>query len=391
MASLPWDLFFWLPRVFLALVCCSTAGFYAWAAYLAWDFFRSPRPAPSGGGPSPGISVLKPVRGLDPDANSSFASFFLQKYEAWEILFGAETEDDPGLAVAREVARRYPEVPCRFVVGNGVAGTNPKVRTLSKLAREARYPLLLVSDSDIRVDPLHLARMADPLQDPSVAVATCFYRTHGENVWGRLDAVALATEFVPGALLARRLEGMSFAMGAGILIRREALERIGGFDRIVDCLADDYLLGNLPSRAGYGVRLARDVVDHRLGTRGPGDLVARQLRWNLGIRSSRPWSYAGMVFMQGTLAALLFPLVSPTWPAWLLAAATIGIRLGTAWFISVECLRDRRGAGFLGWVLVRDLVSSALWLTGFFGKTVVWRGRRFRLERGGRLQESEAA
>ena len=389
MAALFWSPFFSLTRVLLVVVCCSTAAFYAWAAHLARDFFRArPDPPP---GPSPGISVLKPLRGLDPDAIANFASFFTQRYERWEILFGAETQDDPGLVPAREVARRYPEVPCRIVVGNGVAGVNPKVRTLAKLVREARFPLLLVSDSDIRADPLHLTRMADAMRDPSVAVATCFYRTHGENAWGRLDAVALATEFVPGALVARRLEGMSFAMGAGILIRRDALEQIGGFGRIADCLADDYLLGNLPSRAGYGVRLARDLVDHRLGTRGPRDLVARQLRWNLGIRSSRPWSYAGMLFMQGTLAALLLPLLSPTWPgAWLLAVATLAIRLAAAWFVSVGCLRDRRSPGFLGWVLVRDLVSSALWIVGFFGRTVVWRGRRFRLDRGGRLRAKQA-
>jgi ceramide glucosyltransferase len=386
-STLPWHPFLLLARLVLGLVCGSTIAFYGWAAYLAWDFFRGPHPG-VGTAPSPGISVLKPVRGLDPDAISNFASFFTQEYDGWEILFGAETEDDPGLAAAREVARSHPEVACRIIVGDGERGVNPKVRTLSRLAREARFPLLLVSDSDIRVDPLHLARMADPLRDPTVAVATCLYRTHAETGWGRLDALALATEFVPGALVARRLEGMSFAMGAGILIRREALDRIGGFERIADCLADDYLLGNLPARAGYGVRLARDVVDHRLNTRGPADLVTRQLRWNLGIRTSRPWSYAGMLFMQGTFAAMLLPwLAAERLPALLLSAVTIAVRLGAAWFVSVRCLGDRRERGFLGWVLLRDLVSTTLWIAGFFGRTVIWRGRRFLLENGGKLRE----
>jgi ceramide glucosyltransferase len=390
MFGLPWPSLAIVIRFALVVICGTTVAFYTWAIYLAWEFFRSPRAAPADS-PSPGISVLKPVRGLDPEAAANFASFFTQEYGGWEILFGAESEDDPGLAVAREVARAHPEVACRVIVGNGVAGHNPKVRTLTRLAREARFPLLLVSDSDIRVDSRHLARMADPLRDPTVAVATCFYRTHGENGWGRLDALALATEFVPGALVARRLEGMSFAMGAGILIRRDALDRIGGFERIADCLADDYLLGLLPSRAGYGVRLAREVVDHRLNTRCPSDLIDRQLRWNLGIRTSRPWSYAGLVFTQGTVAAFLLPLVARGWlTGVILAGATLAVRLGAAWFVSVRCLRDRRGFGFLGWVLVRDFVSTALWLAGFFRRTVTWRGRRFHLENGGILREKRA-
>jgi ceramide glucosyltransferase len=383
-----WVLLLGVCRAAAASVCVSTIGFYAWATYLAGRFFARRASSGDDGNFCPGVSVLKPVRGLDPEAAANFASFFEQDYPDWEILFGAEHADDPGIETARRVARDYPEVPTRVIVGNGVAGVNPKVRILAKLTRDARHPLLLISDSDIRVDRMHLRRMVQPLANPKTAVVTCLYRTAAEGLWGRLDALALATEFVPGALVARRLEGMSFAMGAGILIRREALERVGGFARIADCLADDYLLGNLPARAGYEVELAREVVDHRLGTRCLSDLIARQNRWNLGIRSSRPWSYAGLLFMQGTAAAIALSLtaVGSAW-AWGLAAATLFVRLASAWFVTTRCLADRSAPRWLWLVPIRDLLSTVLWVTSFFGRNVVWRGNHFRLERGGRLRE----
>jgi ceramide glucosyltransferase len=374
-------------RFLLAVLCCSTIAFYGWSVGVARKFFGSNPPSRARDSWT-GISILKPVRGLDPNAAASFASFCRQDYPVWEMLVGAQDETDPGIAVARAVARDHPDAPIRIVVGDGVRAANPKVRTLTKLAREARYPLLLISDSDIRVDPLHLKRMVEPFDDPQVGVATCLYRTNADTLWGRIDALALSTEFVPGALVARQLEGMTFAMGSGILIRKDVLEQIGGLEAVGSCLADDYLLGNLPSRAGYRVELARDVVDHRLGTRSFADLVHRQIRWNLGIRSSRPWSYAGMLFMQGTAAAVLLPIVSAGLPAaWALAAATLAVRVGSAWILTARYLKDRAKPRLLWLVPIRDVLSTLLWLASFFSRTVTWRGRRFRVGPGGRLLE----
>ena len=375
-------------RPALLVICVSATAFYVYAVIAARDLLaRSPTGAPASGA-SP-VSVLKPLRGLDRNAVESFTSFCRQDYGAWEILFGAEDEDEPGLEAARQVARDHPEMDVRFVIGRGASGANPKVRTVANLARHAKYPLLLISDSDICVEPSHLKRMVAPLADPAVGVVTCLYRTQGQGLVGRLDALSLTTEFLPGALVARKLEGMSFAMGAGILIRRDVLEDVGGFAALEDCLADDYLLGKLPAEAGHRVELARDVVDHRLGTRSFADLRARQNRWNLGIRTSRPWGYAGLVFTQGTAAAFLLLLATAgSTLGWSVLAATLGIRLGVAWLLAVRCLEDRSIARDLWLVPIRDLLSTALWLGSFFGTSVVWRGRRLRLGAGGRILAS---
>jgi ceramide glucosyltransferase len=377
-----------IARPLLFALCATSTIFYLGAVIAARDLLGRSRgrPAP---GPEPPISVLKPLRGIDRDALANFASFCDQDYGSWEILFGAEDEDEPGLAAARQVARDHPEVDIRFIVERGASGANPKVRTVGNLAHYAKYPLLLISDSDIHVGPTHLRRMVEPLRDPSIGVVTCLYRTHAEGLLGRIDALSLSTEFLPGAVVARKLEGMSFAMGAAILIRREVLDAIGGFAALEDCLADDYLLGKLPHETGHRVELARDVVDHRLGTRTFRDLRARQNRWNLGIRTSRPWGYAGLAFTQGTAAAFLFLLANGgSALGWSVAAATLAVRLAVAWFLSVQCLDDRTVFRDLWLVPVRDLLGTALWLTSFFGNTVVWRGRRLRVGAGGRILAS---
>lgn len=372
----------------MLIVCVSATGFYAYAVIAARDLLA--RPQRHGmSAPEPPISILKPLRGLDPNPVANFASFSRQDYPAWEILFGAEDESEPGLEAVRQVMRDRPGADIRIVLGKGLSGKNPKVRMLSRLAGEAKHPLLLISDSDIRADRNHLRRMVEPLRDPAVGVVTCLYRTNASGLIGKIDSLSLSTEFLPGALVARRLEGMSFAMGAAILIRREVLDSIGGFAALEDCLADDYLLGKLPAQAGHRVELARDVVDHHLGTRSLGDLRARQIRWNLGIRTSRPWGYAGLGFTQGTTASLLFLLATGgSALGWSVAGATLAVRLGVAWFLAARCLKDRAIGRLLWLVPIRDLLGTALWLAGFFGNTVVWRGRRFHVGSGGRILDA---
>lgn len=372
-------------RPLLLVVCASATGFYAYAVFAARDLLARHKEQPDSADEPP-VSILKPLRGLDPNPVGNFASFCQQDYPAWEVLFGAEDESEPGLEAVRQVTRDHPRADIRIVLGSGLSGKNPKVRTLSRLVREAKHPLLLISDSDIRADRNHLTRMVAPLRDPTVGVVTCLYRSDASGLIGKIDSLSLSTEFLPGALVARRLEGMSFAMGAAILIRREVLDSIGGLAALEDYLADDYLLGKLPYEAGHRVELARDVVDHRLGTRSFGDLRARQIRWNLGIRMSRPWGYAGLVFTQGTAASLLFLLATGGSPlGWSVAGSALAVRLGVAWFLAAKCLKDRSIGRLLWLVPIRDLIGTALWFAGFFGNTVVWRGRRFRVGSGGRI------
>ncbi|MGE5414610.1 MAG: glycosyltransferase, partial [Syntrophomonadaceae bacterium] len=279
----------------------------------------------------------------------------------------------------------HPDVDIRIVVGMAKPTANPKVGCLAGMLPEAAHPFILVSDSDIRVEPDFLSRVVAPMAEPGVGVVTCLYRSQSRGFAGRVSALGLSTDFQPSVLVARKLEGVSFGMGSGILIRRSILAVLGGFEAIADSLADDYQLGYLPSRAGHRVELARCVVDHGLGTKGWRDVIDHQLRWNRGTRAARPGGYAGLVLTQGVPAAIALLVLGGGPATRALAGGAIAARIAMAWFVAVRCLRDRTAIRRMWLVPARDLFGLAMWLGGFFGSSVVWRGTRYRLERGGRL------
>jgi ceramide glucosyltransferase len=396
-------------RAALYLLCAGATFYAIFAIIAARDFFSSPAPAPDAAF-HPGISVLKPIRGAEPDAEENFRSFCEQDYPDYQIVFGALDPDDPGLAAARVAAARHAGTAIAVVAGSGAsvvagsgasvvagsgaagvagsgsAGANPKVANLAGMESRARHEILLISDSDVRAPGDYLRRMVAALADPAVAVATSPYRSRGRGLGGLLQALGNATEFQPSVFVARKVEGVRFGLGAGILIRREALEEIGGFAEVSRFLADDLMLGLLPARAGRRVVMALPVVDHELGHVSFAAFARRQIRWNRGIRAARPGGYAGLLWTQSTVAAiLLLAVTGGSGAGWAAAAATLGSRLAMAWQVGARELED---ASVRKWILIvplRDLVAFALWLAGFFGRTVEWRGVRYRVDRGGRL------
>ncbi|MDQ6894572.1 MAG: bacteriohopanetetrol glucosamine biosynthesis glycosyltransferase HpnI [Acidobacteriota bacterium] len=380
---------FWV-QAGLVVLCVIANVYSVLCVVAASQFFRlRPKLDPDF---HPPISILKPLRGLDPDAYANLSSFFRLKYPRYELIFALESEFDAAVPLVRRILEEFPDVDARIVFHPVPIEGSPKVAGLASAARASRYKLLLVSDGDIRVGPDHLSRMVQPMADPIVGVVTCLYRSHGNGWSGTLDAIGLSAEFQRDALVARKVEGVSFAMGSGILIRAAVLEAIGGFDALANHLADDFLLGNLPTRRGYRTEFAHEVVDHSLGTRRFVDLVRHQLRWNRGIRASRPGGYAGMVFTHATaLGVLLLAAEKGSLVGWMILAGTVAISMFAAWFVAVLHLKDQGVRRFLWLVPVRDVLSFVFWIAGMFGSTVHWRGRRFRLGRDGLLTPVRAA
>ena len=370
---------------FLLFVCASATAFHLFSFAAARNLLSRWRRS-SAARKEPSVSILKPVRGLDRDLLHNLASYCEQDYSSFELLVGAEDEDDPGLEIARRVARDHPQSDMRIIVGRGASGSNPKLRTIGNLARHAKHELLLVSDSDMQVAPFHLKRLVAQLERPAIGAVTCLYRTTAEGLAGRLEALGFTTEALPRALVAKMFEGESFGTGAGILTGRKALQDMGGFEAIEDRLADDYLLGKRLGESGHRVAIAPDVVDQKLATRSFSDLFARQRRWNVCLRTLRPWGYAGLVLTQGTLAGLLLLFATGgSALGWSVAAGALAVRLAAAWFFGARLLGDRTFLRSLWLVPLRDLISAGLWVRSFFGHTVLWRGRRLTVGTGSRI------
>jgi len=377
-------------RMVLAVLGAGSIVYCLLAIFAARDFFRERRPDNPAFLPS--MSILKPIRGREAGAAACFRSFASQDYPDIQLLFGALDPDDPGLAEAKAIVAEFPRLDARISAGGGPSPGNPKVATLARLETLATGEVLLLSDSDVRVPPGYLRSMVGPLADPGVGVVTSPYRSHGSGFGGLLQALGNASEFQPSVFVARKLEGVRFALGAGILVRREALREIGGFDALGQYVADDLMLGRLAARAGRRVVLALPVVDHELGRVSFSDFARRQIRWNRGIRSARPGGYAGLLVTQSTVIALLFAAVSRgSILGWAAAAAVLAARFAMAWSVGVSRLADpstRKGFALLP---LRDLIAFGLWVAGLFGGSVEWKGRRYRLARGGKIAGEEAS
>ena len=330
----------------------------------------------------PPISILKPLAGAEPALESNLRTFFEQDYPAFEVLFAVEDIDDTAVPIVEKLRREYPNVPSRLLVTGDPTYSNAKVYSLEQMLSAAANDLVVMSDSDTRVGPDLLRTVGAEFENPSLGLETCPYRAiPGAGLWSRLEAAGLNTDFMAGILVARMVEGMRFAVGPTIVARRSVLQSIGGFPRLKDYLAEDFLIGKITAGAGYGVALSSYVIEHHLGNSDLRRNAAHRLRWARSTRRSRPLGYLGQLLTMPLLLALLVCAVHPGW--WPVLPVTLVIRGLAAYVVSTRVLKVK-----VPWLLlpIEDLAGFCFWVAGFFGRTIVWRGRRYRLYRDGRFE-----
>jgi ceramide glucosyltransferase len=333
----------------------------------------------------PPVTILKPLKGTDPEMYETFRSHCLQDYPEYEIIFGVSDPRDPSAELVERLKKEFPQRAIRLMVCPKNLGANTKVSNLAQMLPEARYEYLIVNDSDIRVKPDYLWRVVAPLADSKTGMVTCLYRgVAGPTLGSRLESIGISTDFSGGVLAARYLEGgIRFGLGSTLAFRRRDLESIGGFEALVDYLADDYELGSRIAGQGLEVKLSEVVVETFLPSYTLGEFVNHQLRWARGVRDSRPWGYLGLGLTFGlpwALLALGFSL-GAAW-AWALLAAVAAMRVAVALVIGSLVLQDRQVLSLLGLLPLRDVVALLIWLVSFIGHTVSWRGDSFELKKG---------
>jgi ceramide glucosyltransferase len=326
----------------------------------------------------------------------AFRSHCRQTYSGgYEILFGISSLDDPAADAVRQLQREFPDHAVILIECPDRLGTNGKVSTLVQLARHARCEYFLVNDSDITVSAHYLERVMahfapqtpqphDPPPKP-VGLVTALYRGRMHGTLGsRLESLGIATDFMPSVLVARMIEGgLRYGLGSTLAIRREALEKIGGFEALVNYLADDYELGERIYRAGYRVALSAEVVETSVPPYAWRGFCDHQLRWLRTVRDARPGGYAGLLFTQGFTLAVINLFASGISPLslWLLALCFF-LRIALAMTVGAEVLGDHQVLPYLLLLPLRDIVATGLWIAGFAGNTIVWRGQRFTVKNG---------
>ncbi len=342
----------------LLLALLAGAVIYSLLSIVAAFRYLSVRP-PTLSSPEP-ISILKPLAGLDLGLESNLRTFFEQDYPAFELLFAVRSQDDPAVAIVEKLRLEYPHIPSRLLVTGESPYPNAKVYSLQQMLAAAANDLVVMSDSDIRVTPSLLKTVAAEFQDAGLGVATCPYRAvAGPSFWSRLEAIGMNTDFAAGILVARMLEGMKFAVGPTIAARRRVLQAIGGFDRLKDYLAEDFVMGKFAADAGHGVILSSYVIEHHIGSADLRHNAAHRLRWARSTRRSRPLGYVGQLFTMPLPLALLLCAVNPAW--WPALLVTLAVRLLAAYVVSARVLHAR-----INWLLLPiEDVDCLLLLAGW--------------------------
>ncbi len=337
----------------------------------------------------PPVSILKPLKGVDPEIWESFCTHCEQEYSQFQLIFGVSDPGDPAIEVVRKLQAKYPNCTIDLIVCDRVLGANIKVSNLVQMLPAARHELLLVNDSDIRVPADYLRKVIAPLADASVGLVTCLYRTvAGPTLGSRLEALGISTDFVPGVLSARFLEkGLHFGLGSTLAFRRRDLEAIGGFEALLDYLADDYELGRRIAATGKRIELSAAIVTTFLPAYTLRQFFRHQLRWSRTIRDARRWGYAGLLFTFGLPWALLALLAAHGAWAWVLFALTLAARLGVGFGAAWVVLHDRQifRSELLRNIFLlplRDLIAPLVWVASFVGNRIHWRGDSFVLKDG---------
>lgn len=358
------------------IVCIWSARRFLSDAVLADKNVRAPQVLPP-------VSILKPLKGTDPEMYENLRSHCLQDCSDYEIIFGVSDADDPAADLVKRLQAEFPERDIRLVYCQQSLGSNTKVSNLVQMLPHARYEYLIVNDSDIRVPRDYLRQVLAPLGNPEIGLVTCPYRGVANTTLGsRLESLGISTDFFPGVLVARNIEGMKFGLGSTLAFRRTDLQKAGGFEAFLDYLADDYYIGNRLTALGKDVELSSVVVESFLPRYTMKSFFEHQLRWARTVKDVRRWGYLGLgVTFVLSWALLTFILSRGASWSWVLLALALIVRLAAAVYASRKVLHDAQ-TKLLAWLPLRDIAAVFVWLASFMGRTVTWRGASYTLKQG---------
>jgi ceramide glucosyltransferase len=365
----------------LALVLILAWAYLIGSTVAALRFARRPIVALT---ERPPVSVLKPLHGAEPGLYENLRSFIDQDYPEMQVVFGVRHSGDAALPVARALMRNRPERDIELVVDARAIGSNLKVANLENMLPAASHDIIVLADSDMRVEPHYLNVATALLQDPRTGLVTCLYKgVPMGGLWSQLAAMHINFAFLPSALSGEAIGVGGGCFGATIALRRAVLERIGGFARIRDELADDHRLGDAVRGIGLATVLSPYIVENRVAEPSLASLWQHELRWARTSRTMAPFGFAGSIVTHTVVLALL-------------AAAAAGFSAIACWLALISCMLRWISAGVVAralalpvgglWLLpLRDVLSFAVFVGSFFGRSVLWRDQLFRVEPGGRM------
>jgi ceramide glucosyltransferase len=391
--------------VWRALLLLALAGSFTSTIYLALTLVATARhlrrarvaqavvdavPASS----LPPVTIFKPVHGMEEELAANLESFFQQDYPHYEVILGARDTDNPAVKIAEEIRSRYPHIPSRLIVSGPPAWPNAKVFSLDKMIAAASNSYFIISDSDVRVAPDFLRNTIPPLLDSKVGLVTCMYRgIPASDFWSWLEALGLSVEMSSGVMVADMMEGMRFALGPAMAVRRDAIDAIGGIAAVADYYSDDFELGNRIWARNYKVILSHHIVRNVLTSRSPLRTLGDQLRWMKSTRYSRPAGHAGTGLTYAMPFGVLGLIVGGALGHWVVGISLFVLaclnRMIQSVVVGWGVARDPRAIRFCWLYPLRDLFGFVAWALSYTSRDFYWRGETYRFGKGGRIAPLE--
>ncbi len=364
--------------------------YYLLALYSSVRFFRRSKRPKALPNFLPPVSILKPVRGLDPEAYANFASFCMQDYPEYEVLFCVDS-DDPAVPILMKLKSDFPSCNIRILFGSGRNGINDKVGRLVRLTNEAVYDRFVITDADVRAEPNYLRSIVGCFANPKMGAATCLYSSiHDKTFLEKLQSVSMISDFFPGIIVAWKLDGVRFALAQTILTTRQNIAGFGGYEILEDRPADDMYIGRLAAEQGLETELLPYVVQTVPDFRSLAEFLHKRIRWMTVMRHMRPGGHFGLLFTWGLPWSLLAVMIHPTAAVVIAYLGTyLLLRIAMTWFIGIAGMRLKEIWTKMPLIPVWDLLAFVIWIISFGQTTIRWRGVDYSLRSGKLILSSD--
>ena len=375
-----------LAKSVVLLFAAAPFIYYLLAIISSWRFFRSASGEIDRTKSNflPPISNIKPIRGLDPEAYENFASLCRQDYPNYELLFCVGPDDTSVLPILRKLSLDFPNQQIRILIGSGRTGSNDKVAKLARLVSEAQHEIIVINDSDVRVQPDYLRTIVAPLAKSDIGAVTCLYISAGDKTFAdHLQSMGMLSDFFPSIFVARSLDGVKFALGTTIATTRSNLAQFGGYESLENRPADDLLVGRLIAGQGHKVELLPYAVETVPDYSSIPELWHKRLRWTVVMRYLRPAGHFGLLFTFGlpwTLLALTLYSHSVITAVYLVTY--ILLRFIMLWVVAQLGLNRKPTWMQIPMIFAWDAFAFAIWIASFFRSSIKWRSGEYRIRNG---------
>lgn len=379
---------FWLALGFLFLSLTGLV-YNLISSWYIWRFFHERQDSKVRCHVYPPISILKPIYHTSPELARNLASFCIQNYPDYEIIFVAADPNDSAVRTVRELMDKESLPNARLIFSLENRGPNYKIGNLVAALREARHEVIVISDADMRVNDCYLKEVAGALEQSDVGLVTCLYYSSGyDHLAGALEALFVQSDFIPGVIMARKLEGLSFAFGSTLALTRATLVRAGGLEALKSYLADDYQLGNRIQKLGLRVEVLSYLMEHRSSVQRFRDFWRHQLRWEITIRVSRPGGHAASVLIHSTtFAVVCLVLLHFSLMGWIVLSGIVLARLSSFCLLNKLVIHNSRLTRYMWLLPLKDLLATVIWAMSMITRKVNWGGRLYKVHKDGTFVE----